>query len=63
MRVKVKYEPSQSSRSDVYDIENYGITVDEWMDMDEDDKRTFLRDMVEHEPPYWTVDYFTEEPG
>ena len=60
MKIKVKYTPNQSSRSDVYNIEDYGITTEEWMNMDEDQKRIFLSDLVEHEPPYWAVDYFTE---
>lgn len=60
--IKVKYTPSQSSRHDTFNIEDYGISMAEWEVLANDEKERFLRDFVEHEPPYWTVDYFTEKP-
>jgi hypothetical protein len=60
--IKVKYTPNQESRSETFNYSDFGLSREEWIALSEDDKRSMLNEWVEHEPPYWTVDYFTEEP-
>jgi len=59
--IKVTYTPNQTSRSEVFNYSDFGLSREEWMALSDDDKTIMLNDGVEHEPPYWTVDYFTEE--
>lgn len=62
MQIKVTYEPNQSSRTEVFTPTDFGLSDEDWNLMDEDDKRSLLIEAVEHEPPYWTVNYITENP-
>ena len=60
--IKVKYTPNQTSRSDSFNYSDFGLSREEWMELSDDEKIEMLNNGMEHEPPYWTVDYFTEEP-
>ena len=60
--IKVTYTPNQTSTSRTFDYSDFGMSYEEWMALSDDEKREILNDSMEHEPPYWTVDYFTEEP-
>jgi len=60
--IKVTYTPNQTSTSRTLDYSDFGMSYEEWMALSDDEKREMLNDGMEHEPPYWTVDYFTEEP-
>lgn len=60
MQIKVTYEPNQLSRTDVFTPADFGLSDEDWELMSDDDKRSLLTDAVEHEPPYWAVNYITE---
>jgi len=60
--IKVKYIPNQTSRSETFNYSDFGFSQEEWMALNDDEKIEMLNEGMEHEPPYWTVDYFTEEP-
>lgn len=62
MKVKVKYEASETQRTDTFDVEqDFGLTIEQWNEMTDDSKRELLMDSVEHEPPYWAVEKFEEQ--
>lgn len=59
MKIKVKYEVSESQRHHTWDLEDLGVTEEEWKEMSEDNKREILMDAIV-EQPYWAVDTFSE---
>lgn len=62
MKVKVKYEASETQRNDTFDVEqDFGFTIEQWNKMSDEKKREILMEAVEHEPPYWSVDIFEEK--
>ena len=61
MKITVKYDVSQHTRTDTYDVSDFGLSDEEWNDMSDDEKNIVLMDMVENDRPYWTVDSINEK--
>ena len=61
MKIEVKYEVSQSTDYDTFDLSDLGLTEEEWNVMSEDERNELLMD-AKTEQPYWTVSsYETNE--
>ena len=60
MKIKVKYDVSSTAMRETYDLEDLGVTEDEWKEMNDDKKREILMDAVV-EQPYWMVDEYSED--
>jgi hypothetical protein len=60
MRIKLYLEPSDSRSIQVVDIEDLGITEEEWKDMSDYDKFQKISDNLDNvqEQPYWLLDRF-----
>ena len=60
MTIKVKYEASETSISELFTLEDFNLTKEEWDQMSDDKKNELLMEMVENNQPYWVVESFTE---
>lgn len=59
MKIKVRFEVSQTHTYETYDLEDLGITLEEWNEMSDDAKNILLMDMVTDQP-YYQVDRIKE---
>lgn len=60
MKIEVKYEVSETRTDETWDLEDLGLTEDEWNEMDKNEKQECLMDIMENKNPYWMIDYFRE---
>ncbi len=63
MRVSVILEASESSGFREFDLEQLGLTEEQWGEMSDLDKQAAIQEAVFDLPeqPYWVVDSFSEE--
>ena len=59
MKVKAKYEVSETSKTDTWDVEDLGYSPEEWSELSEDAKNKVLIDAIV-EQPYWCVASYEE---
>ena len=60
MKIKVKYSASASEKFDTWDMDDLGVTIDQWNGMTEDERNQVLMAAAESEQPYWAVDKYEE---
>jgi len=61
MKIKVRFEVSQNFTTETFDIEDLGLTIEEWQKKSEDEKREILMDCMDlSSQPYWMVDTYSE---
>ena len=60
MKIEVKLGVSESQRFMKVDLEDVGVSKEEWQAMAEDEQQTFLQDYANDisEQPYWCVENF-----
>jgi hypothetical protein len=63
MKVYVKLESSQDSRSVTLDMEDLGFTKKEWMKLSEEEKKDNIQVAIDNLPdqPFWVAQDFNEE--
>lgn len=61
MKITVKYGVSQSRTNATWDLEDLGLSVEEWNEMSKDKKEEILMEMMENDQPYWMVETFEEK--
>lgn len=63
MKITVKANVSQESKTFEYDLEDIGITPEEWENMSAEEKNDTIQAALDTEPeqPYWVVDEFSTE--
>lgn len=61
MKIKVKYEVSETSKHDSFNPEDLGFTEKEWKKLPYDKKVEALMDAVENDSPYWVVEKIDEQ--
>jgi hypothetical protein len=61
MKIKVRYEVSKNFTTETFDIEDLGLTIEEWQKKSENEKREILMDCMDlSSQPYWIVDNYSE---
>ena len=62
MKISIKLDVSESTGTRECDLEDLGVTKEEWENYNEDAKREALQDYLSELPeqPYWCVDTFEE---
>jgi len=61
MKLKIKLEVSEETKSTVIELSDYGITDEEWDGLDEDERDEKLQEIVDHfDQPYWVAEKFEE---
>lgn len=62
MKIQIKLDVSESTGTRECDLEDLGVTKEEWDFYSEDAKREALQDYLNDldEQPYWCVDSFGE---
>lgn len=63
MVISVTVCPSQSSDHKMINLEDLGLTEQEWDELDKDAQEEKLNDYLSelHEQPYWMVDTFSKK--
>lgn len=61
MKLRVKCEPNEDSRSFTVDTTDLGYTDEEWNELSEEAKLEAIHEEIDgYEQPYWIVDKFSE---
>lgn len=63
MKISVKLDVSESKGHHTFDLEDLGVTEQEWNEMSESKKNNIVEKAVFDLPeqPYWMVDSFNEQ--
>lgn len=63
MKIYAKLEVSQNTSSETFDLEDLGVTEEEWENLSYNDKKELIAKAVLDLPdqPYWMLDNFSEK--
>jgi len=63
MKISVTLGASQDTGHQNFDLEDFGVTEQEWNEMSESKKKDLIQSAVNdlHDQPYWIADSFSEE--
>ena len=60
MKISVKLGASETTGNETFDLEDLGLTQEEWDLMSESEKHKVIKEVVfaQNNQPYWVVDSF-----
>ena len=63
MKISVKLGASETTGNETFDLEDLGLTQEEWDLMSESEKNIVIENAVfeQNDQPYWMVDSFNEK--